>query len=389
MSSSDSPLGSGRILLCSPVVVTPRLGGAKVYIEAAEGYRRAGWEVTLVGPDDVAKGRSPEDGRTQADHLREFLREHAQEYDVVEYEHDQLPFPRTDFPSDPLLVARSVLLTHCVVEARIPPRFGLRPWVGQWVKGPGTRRRANRQIQRANQTLASADFISLCNAGEREALLAHGHSTEKIRVIPFGLFPERFQAFQANPEVPAGPPRIGFVGTFDPRKGMREFPTLVDRVLSRYPEALFRLVGTAGMVVDAAGVLRCFPRRSWANLDVHPRYDPAELPRLLSDLWLGVFPSSVEGFPFGMLEMLAAGLPVFSYNVPGPPEMLPASWLVPRRDALSLSERVLTMLGDPQSLRTARAQARERASQFNWEDVARRTLAEYQSFRDQRKHPSI
>jgi hypothetical protein len=43
-----------RILFCCPVAVTPELGAAKVYIEAADGFRRLGWDVTLIGPVEIA-----------------------------------------------------------------------------------------------------------------------------------------------------------------------------------------------------------------------------------------------------------------------------------------------------------------------------------------------
>ena len=36
----------------------------------------------------------------------------------------------------------------------------------------------------------------------------------------------------------------------------------------------------------------------------------------------GAFPSHCEGFPFGVLEMLAAGLPVVAYRAPGAPMMI-------------------------------------------------------------------
>ena len=45
-----------RILFCCPVTVTPDWGAAKVYIESAEGLRRLGWDVTLVGPEHTAEG---------------------------------------------------------------------------------------------------------------------------------------------------------------------------------------------------------------------------------------------------------------------------------------------------------------------------------------------
>src|SRR5262245_28659711 len=100
-----------RILLCCPTPVTARLGASKVYIEAAEGFRRLGWEATVVGPEEIGEGPAG-DLFTQPFRLRGYLRRRASDFDVIEYEHHQLPFSRADFPSRPLFVARSVLLAH-------------------------------------------------------------------------------------------------------------------------------------------------------------------------------------------------------------------------------------------------------------------------------------
>jgi len=64
----------------------------------------------VIGPETAATPHA----------LRDHLRAHAHRYDVVEYEHDRLPFPRSDLPPDTLLVARSVLLIHHFLATPIP-----------------------------------------------------------------------------------------------------------------------------------------------------------------------------------------------------------------------------------------------------------------------------
>ena len=93
-------------------------------------------------------------------------------------------------------------------------------------------------------------------------------------------------------------------------------PILVDRVVRQVPGVIFRLLGTAGLVRDADGVRRYFPRRLWPRLEICPRYDPNELPGLLAGVSIGVFPSRVEGSPYGVLEMLAWAIPVIAYDAP-------------------------------------------------------------------------
>jgi glycosyltransferase involved in cell wall biosynthesis len=365
-----------RILFCSPTPIDSRLGASKVYIEAAEGFRRVGWDATVIGPEEFC-GSPTGDIFIQSHRLRDYLRLNASAFDVIEYEHNRLPFPRSDFSALPLFVARSVLLSHCVVSTWIPPRPGLKARIGRLVKGWRQHRWWSQVVRQADLTLASADLINVCNTIERDTLVEHGHPADKICLFPFGLFPERLTAFQSDPRVLPDPPVVGFVGTFDPRKGMRDFPTLVDRVSNRYPGVKFRMLGTAGMVPDADGVRSCFPRRMWPRLEIYPRFDMNELPDLLADISVGVFPSAVEGFPFGVLEMLAAGVPVIAYDAPGSPEMLPPEYLVPVRAVGLMAERVCDLLSDTDQFRAARSWARRRATDFCWEEIATRTAAAY------------
>jgi glycosyltransferase involved in cell wall biosynthesis len=232
-------------------------------------------------------------------------------------------------------------------------------------------------IRLADLTLSSADLINVCSTIERDILVQHGHSADKICMFPYGLFPERLASFRADPYALPVPPVVGFVGTFDPRKGMCEFPTLVDQVFRRIPEVTFRLLGTAGMVPDADGVRGYFPRRLWPRLEIYPRYAPTDLPDLLAGVSIGVFPSRVESFGYGVLEMLAAAVPVIAYDAPGPHLLLPHEYLIRVGAVEALADRVCQLLADPARLRTARIWARSRAADFSWEDIARRTAETY------------
>lgn len=355
-----SPL---RVLLCSPVPVDPRLGAAKVYVEVAAALRQLGCETTLVGPDETGP-------------LRDYLRTHAAEYDTVEYEHHALPYPRSDFPPGTLFVARSVLLTHHQLTTPIPTRPRLRAVVGHWLFGRSRRRQLERTAADATTTCREADLVNVPNLDDAAALAAHGVPPEKIVVLPFGLTPERRAALARAADTPPTP-TVAFVGTFDPRKGMRDFPRIVRGVCDPVPAARFKLIGTRGMLHTADEVLAVFPHRLRPRVEVIPAFEPAELPGLLAGCAAGVFPSAVEGFPFAVLEMLAAGLPVVAYRAPGLPVMLPDEFLATRRDAAALADKLVALLTHPVRLAAARTWATARAAEFRWDDVARRTIDRY------------
>jgi glycosyltransferase involved in cell wall biosynthesis len=220
---------------------------------------------------------------------------------------------------------------------------------------------------------------NVSNHDDKAELVRRGFPTEKIVVLPFGMGPQRRRGFdEVSAEVPRRP-LVVFVGTFDYRKGASDFPTIVRRILAGVPDARFRLVGTAGLMRTAEQVLTFFPADMRSAVEVRPTFAAEELPGLLADASVGVFPSYFEGFGFGVLEMLAAAVPVIAYDAPGPPMMLPRDWLVARGDARAMAAKVSALLGDTQQLAQARKRARELSRPFDWSRIAADTVAEYQA----------
>src|SRR5262249_54148454 len=158
------------------------------------------------------------------------------------------------------------------------------------------RRQTERMVAQTDATVRHADLTIVSNDRDAAALVRNGANPDRIAVLPPGMTAERSSQFAAVPEAVPGRPVVGFIGTFDPRKGMCEYPDLVGQLARQVPEVTVRLLGTAGLVRDAEGVRRYFPRRLWPRLQIHPRYDPNELPGLLAGVSVGVFPSRVESF---------------------------------------------------------------------------------------------
>jgi glycosyltransferase involved in cell wall biosynthesis len=367
-----------RILHCPSTPVTRSLGSSKVYIEIAEALRKLGWDATVVDPAEVAAPGRPGDLFGQPALLRDYLARHAKAFDVVEYEHHQLPFPRALFPREVLFVARSVLLGPLHARTRTPGVPTLRARLSAALRWRRARETERAMVQNATRTMAEADLINLCN--EDELALVRGEGLgEKAMLLPFGLTDARHAELEAAAGEPAAAPTVSFIGTFDPRKGMAELPTIVSTVLKAVPNARFRLLGTAGLIPDVAGVLSFFPKAVRPSLEVVPRFEPGEVGRLLRGSWLGMFPSHMEGFPFGVLELLAAGLPVVAYRAPGAPMMLSDELLVERGNGIEFGRRIAHLLSDPTRLADLRRWARRRAEDFRWQDVAVATARAYEA----------
>jgi glycosyltransferase involved in cell wall biosynthesis len=357
-----------RILFCSQTHLTPELGASKVLIELAEEMELLGWECTLVSPYDVAPTLS--NTHDYPEHLRQYLLQHAIDYDVVDYDHHHLPFPRSEFPNRTLFVARSVLLWRHFLKISLPLERNLKSRLRSLVNARtrGKKKEAGRRS--ASTTVSESDLINVLNYDDRAALIEIGIPQEKIAVIPNGLSRLNRQLFDAISSTSPRDPKVAFVGTFDNRKGATDFPQIVEAVCQAIPAASFRLLGTGR---DEETVLGMFPRRLRNAIEVIPRYSPSELPGLLAPCSVGVFPSYIEGFGLGVLEMLAASIPVVAYNSPGPPMMLPSEYLVQPADWRALSCNVIDLLTNQNRLIRARIWAREQSKDFCWRSIAKQT----------------
>ena len=361
-----------RILFCSRNHLSKELGASKVLIELAEEMEREGWDCTIVSPHDIGFGLNGNEDYHQQ--LRQYLIKHASEYDVVEYDHGHLPYPRSDFHFGTLFVARSVLLGHHFNKIAIPRDTSIKGRVRSMLFGRDEAARGRQRTERAEVTVKEADLVNVLNLDDRAELVSCGIPDEKIVVIPAGISRSSRMLFDAVSSAPPVEPVVVFIGTFDHRKGASDFPLIVEHVSRAVPNVRFQLLGTFR---DQHAVMNHFPKRLRSRIDVLPRFHPDELPKLLSTGSVGIFPSYLEGFGIGVLEMLAASIPVISYNCPGPPEMLTTDYLVAPGDWSGMSAKVIDLLKDKDSLTKARCWARQRSQHFRWESIAQITSELY------------
>lgn len=361
-----------RILFCSRTHLSKELGASKVLIELAEEMEQLGWQCTLVSPSDIGCGLNGNDD--YCEQLRRYLIKHAGEYDVVEYDHGHLPYPRGDFSNGTLFVARSVLLAHHFNKISIPRDRSIKGRVRSLLFERNEAARSRLRIERAQVTVSEADLVNVLNLADRAELVSAGIADEKIVVIPNGISCRRRILFDAVSSAPPVEPVVVFVGTFDNRKGATDFPRIAQEISMAVSHVRFRLLGTFN---DQDAVRNHFPRKLRSRIGVVSKFPADALPELLSTGSVGIFPSYVEGFGIGVLEMLAASIPVIAYSCPGPPEMLPLDYLVQPGDWSAMSAKVIDLLNDRAGLAKARCWARERSCQFCWESIAQTTSELY------------
>jgi glycosyltransferase involved in cell wall biosynthesis len=370
-----------KILFVTQCVLTRQLGGARVAMEIAAAMRPLGWEAELVGmPDLAAEHRRSHGPRiADCDALRDFMHRRGGDYDVVDFDHAYLPFPRGEFSTRTLLVARSVLLLEHLTRIKIPmpPAFELRNLVRKILTADRLRRNQARTIDQARRTVLQADLVNVPNDDDRECLEQMGVPAEKIVVLPYGVWPETWMNHRVENGRAAPEPTMVFVGTFDFRKGCVDLVEIARIVFSQIPGSRLKLLGTAGAFQTKDEVLSFFPRGHRNRVEIVPRFEPEDLPALLRGAAIGIFPSYLEGFGMAVVEMVAAGLPVLAYRVPGPASILPTDCLVAPGRADLLAQKVLALLRDPARLQQRAEECRKQCAPFNWPEIGRKTSEIY------------
>jgi glycosyltransferase involved in cell wall biosynthesis len=365
-------LSKMKILFCSPIPLIETLGTARTILALAYEFNKLGWEVKVISPEDIVPNY--QFGDDSADELCTYLLQHATEYDVIEYDHSYLPYPRRDFPSNVLFVARSQLLVHHLGKIQIPLEKTWKSIIHSFIKGQAEQKRRQLTVERSKRTISEADITVVLNHADKDILMKNSIAPEKVYVIPNGLSVAQMQLFDRVSLQPPIKPKVAFVGTFDARKGSTDFPAILQNIFDQIPDVSFLLLGTSRSVDQ---VLAFFPKQLRHCIEVYPHFAPDDLPTLLTSCSVGIFPSYLEGFGLAVLEMLAASIPVIAYDSPGPPMMLPPEYLVPPGDVPGMSSKVVALLQDGAKLASARVWAKERSQQFCWTQIVQQTSKIY------------
>jgi len=376
-----------KILFSPQVPASRELGGSKVAVELADALTGLGWECEIISVPEIREQISPAGKLSAAQSLRVYLQKNAGSYDIVDYDHAFLPYDRNDFTRSTLFVARSVLLVHHLTEIKFPEPQTLNFQLRAFIHKRRDAKRLKALFKDADATVRAADLVNVSNDRDVEILTRCGLQRENIVVLPYGIDAARRKLFDAVKETPPPDPKVVFVGTFDLRKGCVDFPKIVEGILEAVPMATFRLLGTAGLYQTEKEVRRFFPANRQAKLEIIPRYNTADMPRLLSDCSVGIFPSYLEGFGFGLIEMLAAAVPVVAYDAPGPSSILPPERLVRPGQVQAMAAKIVALLASPRNLQLERAAAKAHSQKFNWPAIARETAGIYTKYaRQMRKN---
>jgi teichuronic acid biosynthesis glycosyltransferase TuaC len=189
-------------------------------------------------------------------------------------------------------------------------------------------------VRRAEAAFAlrGADRVIALSESLREMAAALGRPTERIALVPNAVDGELFASVERDEARDrlglTGPgPRLLFVGTPSPRKGLERVVDALPDLAARWPGIELLVVGGAGAERSSPAGLRRRARRAGVGdrLTLVGARPPEELAAWYSAADLFVLPSRLEGSPNALLEALACGTPAVATPVGEIPEVLAAS----------------------------------------------------------------
>ena len=260
------------------------------------------------------------------------------------------------------------VVTHLGSYEALPSAF---PFVERWK----TRLLYQLSAHRADRVIAVSEST------KADIVRFYHLSPDKVTVIPLGV-DSSFRPVDDAPQLAAVRQRVTgadrpfvlFVGKLSKRRNIPELVQAFGRLKRRreLPHALV-LVGPNSVEHDLAALAQ---RAQLDDSLVHVDFaSHQELVQLYNAADLFVYPSSYEGFGIPVLEAMACGTPVVALDNSAFPEFAAdVAYLARDGSEAELEAAMEEMLFSQDLRRRARESGPERARQFGWESIARRTL---------------
>jgi glycosyltransferase involved in cell wall biosynthesis len=246
-------------------------------------------------------------------------------------------------------------------DSKIKSYARLRTEFPEWGTIPEGRSRDVRQAEQQEHDLA--DVIVAASSFGRRTLIESGVAKDKIYINTYGVDAAKFEPKQHNSSHPL---RFVFVGAVSAHKGA---PLLLQTWHRLRPSAAeLWLVGPFSESIRPL-------LDNYANLRVLGAVEYRELPNILQQCDVFVFPSYSEGFGRVITEAMACGLPVISTDATAAPDIYrdcEAGWIIPAGDGEALASRMEECLAEPARVRAAGRMARRIAEQLTWKAYGER-----------------
>jgi glycosyltransferase involved in cell wall biosynthesis len=167
-----------------------------------------------------------------------------------------------------------------------------------------------------------------------------------------------------------------FIGRIETKKNpltlVKAFLELKRRYGQGHPLVL---IMAGGVGYGGEGAVRLAKSSAFAKDIRFPGYIPDEdVPELMKNALVFVFPSLGEGFGIPVVEAMKYGAPVITSDIPPMHEVAEqAALFVPALDVAALTSAMERFMLEPQTVEEYRRKGQERVKQFSWTTTAQTT----------------
>jgi glycosyltransferase involved in cell wall biosynthesis len=148
-------------------------------------------------------------------------------------------------------------------------------------------------------------------------------------------------------ELPSGPPVFLLISRLLADKGLREYAIAAELVKSKYPEAVFQILGPSDPSPNAIPIDEV---HSWNKKGNIQYLGSAEDVRtFIAKCHVYVLPSYHEGMPRTVLEAMSMGRPILTTDAPGCRETVAPDLngqIIPRANAEALANKLIWFLNN-------------------------------------------
>ncbi|MBU2812599.1 glycosyltransferase family 4 protein [Acidithiobacillus thiooxidans] len=200
----------------------------------------------------------------------------------------------------------------------------------------------------------------------------------RCEIVPNGLPPAFLQQPLSVVPDANNPLRVAMIGGYLHRKGFPYAIGALSRLFARYSllEVGFLGVGKG----NASRIEEELGEAGRGRVNIVESYAHEELPKLLQNYHVLLFPSLSEGFPLAALEGMACGLALITTSTGGLAERLRDrhdAMIIPPANEAGIEHAIEALLNDRFLLQRVREAGQAKAQSFSWDSIARDQLALY------------
>ncbi len=216
------------------------------------------------------------------------------------------------------------------------------------------------------------DLIIVVNSLTKKMLAEMGFNISKIKVNPNGIDIDYFRNVGQDKKV-----RYDgiFLARLHPSKGIFDLIEIWKFVCKKIPNAKLAVIGGGNKKIIGELEKRIITAGLADNIEVLGYLENDRAFGIIKSSKVFISPSHEEGFGIAILEAMACGLPVASWDLPVYREVFPKGIIrVPENDISRFAGVIIELLEDENKRGLLAEDAKNQAKEYDWNEIAEREI---------------